>query len=207
MLCTLALRTLAMSVALIVIDTSLFADEPLTADTQIEFASLEAGRTLVSTRDTFIGALSRFDRQVRLQTDGEATEDVLFEFLAREVVAWDDASTGNDPAEATTRTLITQSLARLRPKLSEAVTHSLKPRSFCGSDRVARPAWTPRRPLIESPKAKDIFDQFGAVGLYDETHIIVERHFQEKLKALPSKLQTIFSSTVKSIADHPPTVN
>ena len=98
-------------------------------------------------------------------------------------------------------------VARLRPKLSEAVTHSLKPRSFCGSDRVARPAWTPRRPLIESPKAKDIFDQFGAVGLYDETHIIVERHFQEKLKALPSKLQTIFSSTVKSIADHPPTVN
>ena len=111
------LRTLAMSVALMVIDTALWAGEPLTADTQLEFASLEAGRALVSTRDTFIGALSRFDRQVRLQTDGDATEAALLEFLAGEVVAWDDASAENEPAEATTRTLITQSLARLRPKL------------------------------------------------------------------------------------------
>lgn len=117
MLRTLALRTLVMTVALIVINTALLADEPLTADTQLEFASLETGRTLVSTRDTFIGALSRFDRQVRLQTDGEATEAALLEFLAREVVAWDDAATGNDPVEATTRTLITQSIERLRPKL------------------------------------------------------------------------------------------
>ena len=117
MLRTLALRTLVMTVALIVINTELLADEPLTADTQLEFASLETGRTLVSTRDTFIGALSRFDRQVRLQTDGEATEAALLEFLAREVVAWDDATTGNDPVEATTRTLITQSIERLRPKL------------------------------------------------------------------------------------------
>ena len=117
MLRTLALRTLVMTVALIVINTELLADEPLTADTQLEFASFEAGRTLVSTRDTFIGALSRFDRQVRLQTDGEATEAALLEFLAREVVAWDDAATGNDPVEATTRTLITQSIERLRPKL------------------------------------------------------------------------------------------
>jgi len=117
MLRTLALRTLVMTVALIVINTELLADEPLTADTQLEFASLETGRTLVSTRDTFIGALSRFDRQVRLQTDGEATEAALLEFLAREVVAWDDAATGNDPVEATTRTLITQSIERLRPKL------------------------------------------------------------------------------------------
>jgi len=117
MLRTLALRTLVMTVALIVINTALLADEPLTADTQLEFASLETGRTLVSTRDTFIGALSRFDRQVRLQTNGEATEAALLEFLAREVVAWDDAATGNDPVEATTRTLITQSIERLRPKL------------------------------------------------------------------------------------------
>ena len=117
MLRTLALRTLVMTVALIVINTELLADEPLTADTQLEFASLETGRTLVSTRDTFIGALSRFDRQVRLQADGEATEAALLEFLAREVVAWDDAATGNDPVEATTRTLITQSIERLRPKL------------------------------------------------------------------------------------------
>lgn len=117
MLHTLALRTLAMSVALMIINTALLADEPLTADTQLEFASLETGRTLVSTRDNFIGALSRFDRQVRLQTDGEATEAALLEFLAREVVAWDDAATGNDPVEATTRTLITQSIERLRPKL------------------------------------------------------------------------------------------
>ena len=113
------LRILAMSVAtLVTFVVVLSAGEPLTADTQLEFASLDAGRTLVSSPDTFINALSRFDRQVRLQTDGDATEAALLEFLAGEVVAWDDASTENEPAEATTRTLITRSLARLRPKLA-----------------------------------------------------------------------------------------
>lgn len=96
---------------------SLHAGEPLTAETQIEFASLDAGRTLVSTRDTFINALSRFDRQVRLQTDGDATEAALLEFLAREVVAWDDETAGNEASEATTRGRIVESVARLRLKL------------------------------------------------------------------------------------------
>lgn len=111
------LRTLAMSVAFVVAPCVLSASEPLTAETQVEFASLEAGRSLVSTPDTFIKALSRFDRQVRLQTDGDATEAALLEFLAGEVVAWDDAAVEQDAAVETTRSMVTQSLARIRPKL------------------------------------------------------------------------------------------
>ncbi len=83
------------------------ADEMLTPETSVQFASLEMGRELVATSDTFIKALSRFDRQVRLQTDGEATEAALLAFLKGEVVDWDDEA----------RKSLVDSIERLRPKL------------------------------------------------------------------------------------------
>ena len=87
--------------------TVALADEPLTRETSVHFASAEAGQTLVATSDTFIKALSRFDRQARLQTDGEATEAALLAFLKGEVVEWDDAA----------RKSLVDSIERLRPKL------------------------------------------------------------------------------------------
>ena len=83
------------------------ADEPLTRETSLHFATVEEGQTLVATSDTFINALSRFDRQVRLQTNREATEAMLIEFLKGEVVAWDDAG----------RKSLVESIERVRPKL------------------------------------------------------------------------------------------
>ena len=87
--------------------TVALADEPLTLETSVQFASVEMGRELVVTSDTFIKALSRFDRQARLQTDGEATEAALLAFLKGEVVEWDDEA----------RKSLTDSIGRLRPKL------------------------------------------------------------------------------------------
>ncbi len=87
--------------------TVALADEPLTPETSVRFASIEDGQTLVATSDTFIKALSRFDRQARLQTDGEATETALLAFLKGEVVEWDDEA----------RKSLVDSIERLRPKL------------------------------------------------------------------------------------------
>ncbi len=94
---------------LIVATTSamVLTDETLTRATSLHFASMDEGQTLVATSDTFITALSRFDRQVRLKTDGEATEAALIEFLKGEVVAWDDEA----------RQSLVESFERLRPKL------------------------------------------------------------------------------------------
>ena len=97
-------------VALFVVATTsvmTLADEPLSRETGLHFDTIEEGQGLVAMSDTFIKALSRFDRQVRLKTDGEATEAALLEFLKGEVVAWDDEAQKN----------LVESIERLRPKL------------------------------------------------------------------------------------------
>ncbi len=103
------MNKLPMVALLVVATTSVMAraDEPLTRETSLQFASVEEGQTLVATSDTFIKTLSRFDRQVRLKTDGDATEAALIEFLKGEVVAWEDEARKN----------LTESIERLRPKL------------------------------------------------------------------------------------------
>ena len=97
-------------IALLVVITTPWlarADEPLTRETSLHFADIEVAQKLVASSDTFIKALSRFDRQVRLKTDGEATETALIEFLEGEVVAWDDEA----------RRSLVESIERVRPKL------------------------------------------------------------------------------------------
>ncbi|MBS0201716.1 MAG: hypothetical protein JSS49_02365 [Planctomycetes bacterium] len=83
------------------------ADEPLTSTTNLHLAEVETGQALAAASDTFLKSLSRFDRQVRLQTDGEATEQALIEFIQGEVLAWDDGE----------RQSLVDSIQRLRPKL------------------------------------------------------------------------------------------
>ena len=83
------------------------ADEPLSRETNLHFVTVEEGQGLVATSDTFLKTLSRFDRQVRLKTDGEATEAALVEFLKGEVVEWDDEG----------RKSLVESIERVRPKL------------------------------------------------------------------------------------------
>lgn len=83
------------------------ADESSLSDTELKFASVEEGQAVVETNDAFLKILSRFDRQVRLQTDGDATEEALIAFMKGEMVEWDDDN----------RNKLLESISRLRPKL------------------------------------------------------------------------------------------
>lgn len=67
----------------------------LTSSTQIEFASLEQGIAIVAERDAYVRAMSRIDRQIRMQTAGEPTEGEYLEFVAREVRSWSPAEITN----------------------------------------------------------------------------------------------------------------
>lgn len=63
---------------------------PLTAETTVRFASAEEGAAVLGKRDRFVKALSRFDRQVRLQTAGEATEEELLVNFRKQALDWSD---------------------------------------------------------------------------------------------------------------------
>lgn len=66
------------------------ADVPLHRGTVVSFATVEQGSAALTRRDRFIASQSRFDRQARLKTDREVTEDDLLKFVAGEVVAWNE---------------------------------------------------------------------------------------------------------------------
>jgi hypothetical protein len=100
-------KLLAMSLAVTATPIVLLGQELLTRESRFEFATVAEGQALVATSDTFLKAMSRFDRQVRLQTDGEATEARLVEFLKEQVVEWDEES----------RTAVIEAIDRVRPKL------------------------------------------------------------------------------------------
>lgn len=84
-----------------------FAEEKPGSRIDFAFATVEEGQAVVAASDPFLKALSRFDRQVRLQTDNEATESELIEFLKQQVLPWNDDLRGT----------MVDSIERLRPKL------------------------------------------------------------------------------------------
>lgn len=73
----------------------------------IEFATVEQGRQLLTTRDDFVTRLSPFDRAARLKTDREVSEQEYLEFVARQVREWTDQE----------RATLQQALKSLRPKI------------------------------------------------------------------------------------------
>ncbi len=56
--------------------------------TNVSFASVEAGRTILTTRDEFVAALSPFDRAARMKTPRDVPEKEFLEFVGRSVRAW-----------------------------------------------------------------------------------------------------------------------
>ena len=54
----------------------------------VRFASVEAGREILTRRDEFIAALTPLDRRARLKTDVEVSEKEFLAFLDRSVRAW-----------------------------------------------------------------------------------------------------------------------
>ena len=63
-------------------------DVPLTSETALHFASLDEAKELLAARDEFALALSRFDRQARVQTDQEVSLDDWLKFTAGHAREW-----------------------------------------------------------------------------------------------------------------------
>lgn len=61
----------------------------LQARTQVRFASVAEGRSVVARADRFVRSLSPWDRQARLQTDRDVSTEEFLQFVAGEVLAWD----------------------------------------------------------------------------------------------------------------------
>jgi hypothetical protein len=78
--------------------TSVFAAEVrLTEGTILRFADVREGAQALTRRDDYIRQLSPFDRQVRLKTDRDVSEEELLAFVARNVLPWSE----NDIARLT----------------------------------------------------------------------------------------------------------
>ena len=68
---------------------SIFAEDiRLGTNTVISFASVEAGKKILTSRDDFVSALSPFDRAARMKTDREVSEKDYLEFVGQSVMPW-----------------------------------------------------------------------------------------------------------------------
>ena len=83
-----ALRGLTLVVGCFELSAALAIDIPLTQDTVVRFAEVNEGIQALTVRDDFIGALSPFDRQVRLKTDRDVSTDELLAFIPPHVLPW-----------------------------------------------------------------------------------------------------------------------
>lgn len=64
-------------------------DVPLHGNSVVHFASLAESKNVLGKRDTFIQAMSRFDRQCRMNTAVEPTDEELLRFLAAQAMPWE----------------------------------------------------------------------------------------------------------------------
>ena len=81
---------------------------PLSESSEVRFASLAAGREVLSARDDYIAALSPFDRQVRRRTDQIVSEEAFLKAAADQVLSWNDDEMKR----------IAKVIAAIRPKLA-----------------------------------------------------------------------------------------
>ncbi|HUE69885.1 MAG TPA: hypothetical protein VMP01_03265 [Pirellulaceae bacterium] len=84
------------------------AEVPLTGTTTVHFASEDEAKELLASRDEFALALSRFDRQVRMQTDKDVTLDDWLAFNAGHARPWSDLEIQR----------VTAALVGIRPSLA-----------------------------------------------------------------------------------------
>ena len=68
-----------------------FADEiPLDEKTIVHFASIEAARRVLATRDDFVARMSEFDRVARMKSDRPVSEREFLAFAASNAMSWED---------------------------------------------------------------------------------------------------------------------
>lgn len=79
-------------VALVVAITPTTAQElPLHGETKIKFASVEEGRAALTKADLYVRSQSRYDRQSRLGTDQDVSDEEYFRFVSAAVEPWPEA--------------------------------------------------------------------------------------------------------------------
>ena len=83
-----SLRCLAVVGAWSGFSTALGVDIPLAEGTVLRFAEVRDGVDALVRRDEFVKQLSPFDRQVRLRTDRDVTEEDLLAHIPRHVLPW-----------------------------------------------------------------------------------------------------------------------
>jgi hypothetical protein len=66
-------------------------DVPFHNGTVVKFASTAQGMEILSKRDRFLNSLSAFDRQSRVETDKEVSEQDFLEFIRSHVRPWADS--------------------------------------------------------------------------------------------------------------------
>src|SRR5262245_56503374 len=72
---------------------SLRAQLPLNNQTTVLFATIDQAREVLAKRDDFIDRLSPFDRAARLKTDKMVSEKEFLEFVARNILEWNNSET------------------------------------------------------------------------------------------------------------------
>lgn len=65
-------------------------DVPLHGETVVHLATAGEARALLTTRDAFVKALSPFDRQSRVETDRDVSEEEFLKFLEMHALPWTD---------------------------------------------------------------------------------------------------------------------
>lgn len=87
---------------------ALAVDIPLTDRTVLRFADVREGIEALTKRDDFIASLSPFDRQVRLKTDRDVSEQELLQYIPQHVLPWTQSD----------RTLLTPIVESMAKKLA-----------------------------------------------------------------------------------------
>lgn len=64
---------------------------PLNGETKIKFATVEEGRAALTKTDLYVRSQSRYDRQSRLGTDQEVSDEEYFRFVSAAVEEWPEA--------------------------------------------------------------------------------------------------------------------
>src|SRR5689334_2281904 len=67
------------------------AETRISDRTVVEFATVEAGRRVLTAEDEYVVRLSPFDRAARLKTDREVGVQEYLAFVGRNVLPWADA--------------------------------------------------------------------------------------------------------------------
>ncbi|MCP4450814.1 MAG: hypothetical protein GY809_05090 [Planctomycetes bacterium] len=63
----------------------------LSVETTVAFATIEEGKKILTTQDDFVQRMSPFDRAARMTTDQDVSEKEYLAFVAKHVLAWEDA--------------------------------------------------------------------------------------------------------------------